>query len=42
MKDLIMLCFEQLQSIRDKPISDEELMRAKNLLKMNILSAMER
>lgn len=40
-QELMSVLVEELNRLRD-PISDEELSRAKNILKMNILMAMER
>lgn len=40
-QELMSVLLEELNRLRD-PISDEELARAKNILKMNVLMAMER
>ena len=40
-KDLTFLALQELHRLRE-PISDEELTRAKNILKMNILQSLER
>lgn len=40
-QELMMVLLEELNRLKE-PISDQELARAKNILKMNVLMSMER